>query len=567
MTFAAIDGTCGKETLSEMLVFYGGSYAQQGQLIIDPEGHRIEYRRWSPSEDTSIVAYLPIPLTSLERNADEDWLYRTDDADRATAAVAHTCLMQLAEVYLAYRRVQEDNPPRVVLLDYSLSSMLLSNDAMHLVHHDPDRAVLGWIGAQIDIWGRTFEMADALVAHAHPMNRSLNVPSGRASALAEWLVAKMTDFWQIGETGERYPGSSVTFETIMHSGWFRGSDQRIRNRLANLPADPLSRDVKYGVFRLRDNHIEPVEHTETGQRLTLRQRWIELDRLFDRVCRDLFRERRVEALQLSYPQGSLRRGPRWMDTYDLKFLINLGLRLLIENCWRKRILLLGIAKDSASRYFSRNFLGVMNHSGKLSVPASKGPAGSDCLLCEMIPLIDDRVSEPWSTVEFDAMFMTLRAVLDENDQPRLTGVRGDVLMPSDGLFMRSLVQMFVRQRSDKNSPLMGHVLFLDRLADPLFDSNRRGDPINTRDSAVQPIYATQAATDNLGQDIAMLVAYLLTRNCFPEAIGQPDPLHRADQGAKALGRRIDELVRRSVTRLCTNPLAWSFRDTRTRAGR
>jgi hypothetical protein len=92
-TAAAIDGTCGKETLSEMLVFYGGSYAQQGQLIIDPEGHRIEYRRWSPSEDTSIVAYLPIPLTGLERNADEDWLYRTDDADRATAAVAHTCLM------------------------------------------------------------------------------------------------------------------------------------------------------------------------------------------------------------------------------------------------------------------------------------------------------------------------------------------------------------------------------------------------------------------------------------------------------------------------------------------
>jgi hypothetical protein len=211
ITFAAIDGTCGKEVLSEMLVFYGGSYAQQGQLVIDPEGHRIEYRRWSPSEDTSIVAYLPIPLSGLERHTDEEWLYRTDDTDRATAAVAHTCLMQLAEVYLAYRRIQEDNPPRIVLLDHSLSSMLLSNDVMHLVHpYRPDRAVLGWIGAQIDTWGRAFEVADALVAHAHPMNRSLNVPSGRANALAERLVAEITDFWQIGETGERYSGSNVS---------------------------------------------------------------------------------------------------------------------------------------------------------------------------------------------------------------------------------------------------------------------------------------------------------------------------------------------------------------------
>jgi hypothetical protein len=65
----------------------------------------------------------------------------------------------------------------------------------------------------------------------------------------------------------------------------------------------------------------------------------------------------------------------------------------------------------------------------------------------------------------------------------------------------------------------------------------------------------------------MLVAYLLTKNCFPEAIGQPDPLHRADQGAKALGRQINNLISSSVNRLQSNHLAWSFRDTRTQMGR
>jgi hypothetical protein len=72
-------------------------------------------------------------------NADDEWLYRTDDADRATASIAHTCLMQLAEVYLAYRRVHEDNPPCVVLLDHSLSSMLLSNVERSSLRQDPRR--------------------------------------------------------------------------------------------------------------------------------------------------------------------------------------------------------------------------------------------------------------------------------------------------------------------------------------------------------------------------------------------------------------------------------------------
>jgi hypothetical protein len=566
ITFAAIDGTCGKEMLSEMLVFYGASYAQQGQLVVDPRSHRIEYRRWSPSEDTSLVAYLPIPLARLEMNSDDEWLYRADDSERATASVAHTSLMQLAEVYLAYRRVHEDSPPRVILLDHSLSSMLLSNDVMHLVApYRPDRQTLGWIGAQIDIWGRPFEISDALVAHAHPMNRALNVPSARANVLAARLLAEITDFWSIGETNERDAGRAINLSTLAAGGWFSGDESRLRNRIEQMP--PSTEEHKYGAFRLSGDHIEPVNQLSDGTPRTLRERWIELDRLFDRLCRDLFRERRVEALQLRYPEGYGRRGPRWMDTNDLKFLINLGLRLLIENCWRRRILLLGIAKDSASRFFSRNFLAVMQQTGQIHIPSSAEPAGSDRLVCEMMPLVDETLSQPWSTIEFDSIFMTLRVMLDEQSRRVIGGVQGDVLMPSDGLFARSLVQMFLRQRTDKDSPLMGHALFLDRLCDPLMDASRRGQQIRTRDSTVNPIYSTSADADNLGQTVAMLVAYLLTTNCFPEAIGQPDPLHRADQGAKALGNRINELIQQSVARLRNNPLAWSFRDTRSQAGR
>ncbi len=52
--FAAIDGTCGREQLSEMLVFYGASYAQGGTLKGTPfpvqmENANVQVRQWLES--------------------------------------------------------------------------------------------------------------------------------------------------------------------------------------------------------------------------------------------------------------------------------------------------------------------------------------------------------------------------------------------------------------------------------------------------------------------------------------------------------------------------------------
>ena len=69
-----------------MMVFYGGSYAQNGTLNVADGAGRLSYSRWTPSEDTSFVAYLPIPLNSLSDITDDDWLFRADDDERASVA-------------------------------------------------------------------------------------------------------------------------------------------------------------------------------------------------------------------------------------------------------------------------------------------------------------------------------------------------------------------------------------------------------------------------------------------------------------------------------------------------
>ena len=554
VSFTAIDGTCGKYPMSEMMVFYGASYAQNGVLDTGNDSSGLTYSRWTPSEDTSFVAYLPIPLSMMDQLEDGDWLFRADD-ERSTVASLHTTLMQLAEVYLAYRRVMsEDRPPKVVLLDNSLSSMLLSSDVMHLVKpYRPDTQTLGWIGAYIPRWGRNFEPADGLVAHSHPMHHDLGVPSLRGNALNEWLVAQITEHWRIGMTGEREDGIPVRLEDICMP---QVSDSDKVQRIRRAQDD-------FGVFELRSESVVPLRRQNREWR-TLRQRWYDLRELFQGTCEQLFRERRLDSLRLQYRDDSGRPGEKWMDDNDVRFLIGVGLRALIEVCWQKRVLLIGIAKDSASRYFFRNFLSVMDAGGILEVPRDNQIRGTDRTVCEMLPIIDDSLQSPWSTVEFDSAFMTVRALEDsDSGKPVIQGVRGDVVVPSDGLILRSLVHLFLERRPSKESPLMGHVLFLDRIAYPYFDSQTRSaETIKLRGSALNPLIRTSNTDSNLAQDISVLIASFLTKNLFPEAIGQPDPLHRADLGAKAMGKRIDLLVRSSVNQFRTNPLSWTFRGYR-----
>lgn len=159
--------------------------------------------------------------------------------------------------------------------------------------------------------------------------------------------------------------------------------------------------------------------------------------------------------------------------------------------------------------------------------------------------------------------MTLRSVLTEDGIPEIKGAKGDILEPSDGLCLKSLIMLFLEQHPDKLKPLMGHVLFLDRIAYPYFDRKHRSQSIiESRDSKIQPLMFQSSEIDDLGQNVAMLVADLLTRNCFPSAIGQPDPLHRADLGAKALGAKINKLIGQSVRRVQTTPEKILFRDYR-----
>ena len=69
-------------------------------------------------------------------------------------------------------------------------------------------------------------------------------------------------------------------------------------------------------------------------------------------------------------------------------------------------------------------------------------------------------------------------------------------------------------------------------------------------------------SDNKLQEIIMLILDILTKNLFPNVIGYPDPLHKADWGAKSLGDKIRPIILSSQYILKKNPLIFTLRQQR-----
>ncbi len=132
--------------------------------------------------------------------------------------------------------------------------------------------------------------------------------------------------------------------------------------------------------------------------------------------------------------------------------------------------------------------------------------------------------------------------------------------------MKSLAQFFLKR--DKRTPLMGHVVFLERLLTSAWDWP--GNPSGPAEMLIDrselgrfPVYAWRDREHmNPGQTVMMYLLSVLTRNHFAEAIGYPDPLHKADWGAKSIGRSVGDTISSSTRLLAARPLSRTFRDIR-----
>jgi len=524
--FAAIDGTLYKEQMGYYIVFFGASYGVRGEVKLVGDPPQISYERWSVEEDKSMVAYVPIPFAEIGEVSEKEQFIASDD-DRIDLSSIHRLIMLLAEVYLGYDLVKTSSlRPKLLLWDQSITSILMHTDIR---------------AENIDLIGhpylsRPIRKQDVIIAYSHPYNRELDTPSSKLVELYNWVLRKL----------EENKGKISIENLVIESGI---TEDKIKEKIKNylIKSDSLGNPP-----------IINIDKGEIHLHRDYKDSWRYIIGFFENTCERLFKDKDQTALIYDKEiDGEIRK--RWMSPDDLRFLIAVGLRALIELCWRYDVLFIGIAKDSSGRYLTKNYLGVLRYVGKYNFD-DVGLPWTDRMYLETLPLCDDELRAPWTTIEFDSIFTTLRLILNEEGENEISGVSGYITTP-ERIILKSLAQFYINK--EKEIPLTGHVIFIDRLAVPRRDK-MHSKGLNISSNKIGNIFPLfyEPNNENFMQDITIFLLNILTRNLYPEVIGYPDPLHKADWGAKSLLKKVRPMINTSGKTLKHNPMFKTFRQLR-----
>lgn len=535
--FVAIDGTCSKDPFKDFITFFGGAYGAKGRISLEGDPPKVKYHKWAMTKDVSMVAYIPIPFAQLSdvTDASVEETFIVSDADRIDLSNIQTSIMQLAEIFLAYNTVTSSalESPKLLMMDLSLSSLMASvaaePDQVHLTGHYPyDR--------------RTIDKTDIAIAYAHPFNSKLGIPGIKNFKIYSLLVAEF-------HFNKSQP---IDIQKFLNKHGISEKDI----------SGAINYIERYGIAKRESNVLKALVDINVS--------WEYVKSFFQNLCQRLFIEKDQSALIYNSPDENGVMRQRWLSPTDIKFLISVGIRALIEECWKRKVLLTGVVKDSNSKYLSRNYLGVAKHLNiypELNILQIHQLPWTDRIFLETLPLCDENLDAPWSSIEIDSAFMTLFLYQQEpSNPPYISGVRGTIVS-NEKLFARSLAQFFLSRK--KSTPHMGHVVFLDRLLYPEWDSNNINQlSIETKELGKVSLFCCKdASVLNIGQDIVMYFLSILTKNHFPEVIGYPDPLHKADWGAKSIGKKVRGLIQSSEISFKANPLSRTFRIIRDSARR
>ena len=131
-----------------------------------------------------------------------------------------------------------------------------------------------------------------------------------------------------------------------------------------------------------------------------------------------------------------------------------------------------------------------------------------------------------------------------------------------------LSNLSLQLSSDLGSRDTGNVIFVDRLVYPEVDEHFRFFHLKDvriltyRGDIVDPIFYEDRNVNNKIQRILLFLLNVLTRNLFQNVIGYPDPLHKADWGAKSMNRKVRELIKSSEIKFISDPLKKTLRQKR-----
>jgi hypothetical protein len=159
-----------------------------------------------------------------------------------------------------------------------------------------------------------------------------------------------------------------------------------------------------------------------------------------------------------------------ITTLDLAFLTLFSLYMLIEECWKYNILLIGITKDTIAHEFKNHVIpicvnnNIWPHNKLASRDLDNIPNTDRMLLQAMSMLNYDKIQVPWSLIEYDAAFVTTIPDTKNRKGYVSSAIKNRII--SSQLFLRSFIQL---EEGQRNNMVRSNVLAIDRLVYPSYD--------------------------------------------------------------------------------------------------
>jgi len=515
--FAGVDGTMYSRPLFDMVIFFGGAYASTGAItFFENDKPLVEYDSRTIQQGAGISSVVPIYINEIP---DVDQIFFdteqpgeislgrsfTDEAIISNATIANW-MMTFAEYYLAYKLTTDPNQNiRIILLDRSLSierASLLYDTSKN----DLWTVKSSIIGYKID--EEPIDVNDLTIARQYVCNRGLGLPSPRADYLRYAIIdlakqkGPLTERQTLAELG-------ITDEKRI---------KRVKRSLKNL----VERDIlneKNEIYVLNPKYARTWEH--------IRKLVIDLgDRFF-------FTKETESPMKILKDEKE-----HWLTTLDIAFLTLFTLQILMEECWKKRILLIGVTKDTAARDFKRQLIPIMHNEDLLKTHISQKELeelpNTDRMILQSASLFNpEKMKPPWGLVEYDSAFRTMIP-----DRKNRKGYISGAIKNKIGLektFLKTYVQL---SQAETDFMLRSNVLLVDRLVYPEFDYkpdnivefwNELSD--DTKEP-VETILFMEKNVPNKIQNLTMNILVAMTPSNIPEAFGHNKPLFIADKIAK-----------------------------------
>jgi hypothetical protein len=536
VSFAAVDGTDYARPLFDLIVFFGGSYAARGKITYKENGPpSVEYENHFLKGGRALSSCIPVFVNEVPE-IDHSFYEQGGSSEVTTArpltdemiannSTIPAWIMTFSEFYLAYRLAKESDPPRIILLDRSLSStfpslifdsskrqLWMSNGALH--------------GVEVD--NLPLDVNDLAFARYHLYVPELELPPARGDFLRYRILLELENKGPIGK-------------------------DQLFQRLGITQADRQARLEKFLQKSIKDGYLE--ERNGLYQ-LTDRYRttWPRVRKLVETIGHRMFEEKPKENPMKIEKNGNW----HWLTTQDMAFLTLFTLNMLIEECLTKNILLIGLAKDTAARDLKNHVLPVLVTNGiwksEISQTELSNLPNTDRMLLQSLSIFNHtQIPVPWSLVEYDASFLSI--VPDYEHRPGyISGAIRNKVNP-ERLFVKTYIQL---SQAEYDPQLRSNVLLLDRLAYPGFDDQPTSltafkHTYGGADEPVQPILYRDVKVKNPMQELVMLTLSAMTSNSIPELFGHNKPLFIADKVAKWHNEEMRRVIDTTGKWLMNNP--------------